>query len=154
MLSISETVVDVRRSFTLWPNNVIATPPEYFRWNPLLVIQKLCLISSSFMWVELIVLRGFAARSVGPGKYKLSEEETAYIDQAADLKLEMNLEYRFPLWGILHSAVFTDIGNIWLVNEDESRPGGRFNANTFINELAVSSGIGLRISIDPNYCPF
>jgi outer membrane protein insertion porin family len=24
-----------------------------------------------------------------------------------------------------------------------------FNANTFINELAVSSGIGLRISIDP-----
>jgi outer membrane protein insertion porin family len=142
------TVVDVRRSFTLWPNNVIATRLNISGGIPYGNSEIMPYIKQFYVG-GANSLRGFAARSVGPGTYKLSEEETAYIDQAADLKLEMNLEYRFPLWGILHSAVFTDIGNIWLVNEDESRPGGRFNANTFINELAVSSGIGLRISIDP-----
>ena len=32
----------------------------------------------------------------------------------------------------------------WLVNNDENRPGGRFDFNTFYSELAVGAGYGLR----------
>jgi outer membrane protein assembly factor BamA len=94
-------------------------------------------------------LRGFQARSVGPGAYIDNSEDAAYFDQAGDIKVEANVEYRFPVWGVLRSAIFTDVGNIWLVNADESRPGGKFNSRDFLNELAVSSGLGLRLDINP-----
>jgi len=40
-----------------------------------------------------------------------------------------------------------DAGNIWLVNEDEQRPGGKFDINEFYNELAVGTGLGLRMDL-------
>ena len=51
---------------------------------------------------------------------------------------------------ILEGAVFIDAGNIWLYNKDTStihpRPGAQFTKN-FLNELAVGTGIGLRINL-------
>ena len=64
------------------------------------------------------------------------------------MKLEGNLEYRFGISRILKGAVFLEAGNIWLVNEDENRPGSKFEFNSFYNQLAVGSGVGLRFDFN------
>jgi len=90
-------------------------------------------------------IRAFIARALGPGTYKPPEGEgDLYIDQAGDIKLETNLEYRFDIYRFMKGALFADAGNIWLVNEDPQRAGGKFNLNTFYREIAVGSGFGLR----------
>jgi outer membrane protein assembly factor BamA len=45
----------------------------------------------------------------------------------------------------LKGALFVDAGNIWLWNDiGEQRPGSEFNKDTFLTELAVGTGFGLR----------
>ena len=88
-------------------------------------------------------LRGFTARYVGPGSYH-SDDQSGYIDQSGDIKLESNLEFRFDMSKLLKGALFLETGNIWLTNEDENRPGSKFDKNTFYKELAVGTGFGLR----------
>jgi outer membrane protein assembly factor BamA len=88
-------------------------------------------------------LRGFTARYVGPGSYH-SSDQSGYIDQSGDLKLESNLEYRFDMSKVLKGALFLETGNIWLVNEDVNRSGAKFRLNTFHDQLAVSTGFGIR----------
>jgi outer membrane protein assembly factor BamA len=90
-------------------------------------------------------LRSFLARSVGPGSEVPPE---GYNDLTGDIRLEGNLEYRFTLSGKLKSALFVDAGNIWLFNEDPSRPNGTFRRDTFLDEIAISSGWGLRWDFD------
>ncbi len=93
-------------------------------------------------------VRAFRARTVGPGTYSPPDTlSTLYVDQAGDIKIETSLEYRFPIYGYLKGAFFVDAGNIWLVNKDEQRPGGKFDAKDFYKELAVGTGLGLRIDI-------
>jgi len=86
-------------------------------------------------------LRSFIARSVGPGSEIPPE---GYNDLTGDIRLEGNLEYRFDVYGNLKGALFMDAGNIWLTKEDSSRPNGTFHLNTFLNQIAISSGWGLR----------
>jgi outer membrane protein assembly factor BamA len=88
-------------------------------------------------------LRGFTARYLGPGSYH-SEDNSGYIDQSGDIKLESNLEFRFDMSKLLKGALFLETGNIWLVNEDENRPGSQFDKNTFYRQLAVDTGFGFR----------
>ena len=92
-------------------------------------------------------VRAFQVRSLGPGTYKPADEDRRrfLVDQAGDLKLEGNLEYRFPIYGIFKGALFTDAGNIWIWRKDDNKPGGTFETSDFISELAVGSGAGLRI---------
>ncbi len=94
-------------------------------------------------------LRAFPARSVGPGTYDVREnipgDSTLFIDQRGDLKLEGNVEYRFDIIKSLKGALFLDAGNIWLWKEDTSRPGSVFKTNEFLDQLAVGTGIGLRM---------
>jgi outer membrane protein assembly factor BamA len=92
-------------------------------------------------------LRGFTARSLGPGSYK-PEEYNGIIDQTGDIKLEVNSEYRFPLSKIMHGALFFEAGNVWLLNEDINRPGAKFNFDTFTDQFAFCSGLGLRFDFD------
>ena len=90
-------------------------------------------------------IRAFIARSLGPGTYNSSDSlNNTYIDQAGDIKLETNIEYRFDIYKYFKGAVFADAGNIWLVNDDPQRPGGKFNMNTFYKEIAVGAGYGFR----------
>lgn len=90
-------------------------------------------------------VRAFRARTVGPGTYAPPDSvSNLYVDQSGDIKIEASLEYRFPIYGYFKGALFVDAGNIWLVNEDAQRPGGKFNFKTFTKELAVGSGLGLR----------
>ena len=90
-------------------------------------------------------LRSFIARSVGPGSEMPPE---GYNDLTGDIRLEGNLEYRFDVAGDLKGALFIDAGNIWLFKEDTSRPNGTFRFNTFLDEIAISSGWGLRWDFD------
>ncbi|BDD12158.1 membrane protein (plasmid) [Fulvitalea axinellae] len=91
-------------------------------------------------------LRGFRTRTVGPGSYQPPDSTaTTFFGQGGDIKLEGNIEYRFPIAGIFKGAVFVDAGNIWLANNDPDRPGGKFSADKFYKEIAVSSGAGLRL---------
>ena len=95
-------------------------------------------------------VRAFAARGIGPGTYRpVSDQESrnSFYDQVGDIRLEGNLEYRQDLVPYLKGAVFVDAGNIWLANDDPSRPGGKFSAGTFLSQLAVGAGVGLRVDV-------
>jgi outer membrane protein assembly factor BamA len=76
-----------------------------------------------------------------------------------NLRLEANVEYRFPLYQILKGAVFMDAGNVWNTEnnyaEIEGDPTeqqelllekGVFEQD-FISELGIGAGVGLRIDI-------
>ena len=89
-------------------------------------------------------LRAFPARSVGPGHYHDSESFFQFYDQAGTFKLEMNLEYRFPIIGFLKGALFVDAGNVWLLSEDTYRPGAKITTRSFFKDIALGTGIGLR----------
>jgi outer membrane protein assembly factor BamA len=99
-------------------------------------------------------IRAFKARTVGPGTYYAPDDpktESGFTaDQSGDIKLEMNVEYRKRLIGILHGAVFADAGNIWLINNDldpEARKEGALFNNHFMRELLVGAGAGLRLDL-------
>jgi len=49
----------------------------------------------------------------------------------------------------LKGALFTDVGNIWNLRSDPSKPGAVFRLNHLYQQLAVGSGFGLRL--DFNY---
>ena len=93
-------------------------------------------------------VRAFTIRSIGPGHYTTEKTKYSYMDQTGDIKLEANIEYRFPLFGSLQGAVFLDAGNVWLLREDEKRPGGKFKLSRFFNDLAVGTGAGLRYDLE------
>ncbi|MEJ7914262.1 MAG: BamA/TamA family outer membrane protein, partial [Chitinophagaceae bacterium] len=88
-------------------------------------------------------LRAFRSRAVGPGTFKQAPGSSFFADQTGDLKLEFNTEYRPHISGPLYGAVFLDAGNIWLKNEDPSRPGSKFTKD-FFKQLAVGAGAGIR----------
>ena len=90
-------------------------------------------------------LRSFLARSIGPGGEIPPE---GFNDLTGDIRLEFNFEYRFTISGKLKGALFTDTGNIWLWNFDETRPAGNFKWDTWVDQLAISSGWGLRWDFD------
>lgn len=95
-------------------------------------------------------IRAFPARTVGPGTFNFRTDSTLgqFVDQRGDIKLEGNIEYRFEIVGILDGAVFADAGNIWLWRKDESRPGGEFDHDTFLQQLAVGTGVGVRFDFN------
>ncbi|WBL20927.1 translocation and assembly module lipoprotein TamL [Zunongwangia sp. HRR-M8] len=103
-------------------------------------------------------VRAFRTRQLGPGTYNPSDEEennpddpnaidTDYFDRAGNIRLEANIEYRFPLIPpYVNGAVFADAGNVWTSKSDENLPGGRFSSN-FTNELGIGTGVGVRVDI-------
>ena len=93
-------------------------------------------------------VRAFRIRGLGPGSYQPTDESSynAYFDRAGDIRLEANLEYRFPLFNYVNGAIFTDAGNVWLLRENDALPGGKFSSS-FANELGIGSGVGVRVDI-------
>lgn len=93
-------------------------------------------------------IRAWTVRSLGPGSYRPPEElRNGYFDQTGTFKLEANAEFRFPIISVLHGAVFVDAGNIWLLKNDPQRPGGQLKGKTFGNDIALGTGVGLRVDI-------
>lgn len=93
-------------------------------------------------------VRAFTVRSIGPGSYRVpSDMVNGYFDQTGTFKFEFNVEYRFPIIGPLHGAVFFDSGNVWLLKNDPQRPGGLLQGKSFLRDLATGTGTGLRVDI-------
>ncbi|HUH47274.1 MAG TPA: BamA/TamA family outer membrane protein, partial [Arenibacter sp.] len=92
-------------------------------------------------------VRAFRIRSLGPGSYSSGADDSgSFFDQSGDIRLEANLEYRFPIYSFFKGAVFADAGNVWLTRENTALPGGKFTSD-FMNELGIGMGAGLRIDI-------
>ena len=93
-------------------------------------------------------IRAFTVRSIGPGSYNAPPgQPDDYFDRTGTFKFEANVEYRFPIAGILHGALFVDTGNVWLLKNDPMRPGGTLRAKSFLRDLALGTGLGLRVDI-------
>ena len=93
-------------------------------------------------------IRAWTVRDLGPGSYRPPREiRNGYFDQTGTFKFEINTEYRFPIVGPLHGALFIDAGNVWLLKKDPLRPGGELKASTFLKEIALGTGVGLRFDI-------
>ena len=93
-------------------------------------------------------IRAWTARELGPGSYRApADQRNGYFDQTGTFKFELNTEYRFPIVGPLHGAVFIDAGNVWLLKKDPLRPGGELKASTFLKDIALGTGVGLRFDI-------
>lgn len=92
-------------------------------------------------------VRAFKTRSLGPGTYVPEDTGSdSYFDQTGNLRLEANIEYRFPIYSFFKGAVFADAGNVWNTKSIEELPGGKFTGN-FLNELGIGAGAGLRVDI-------
>lgn len=97
-------------------------------------------------------VRAFNIRSLGPGTYNdnsASESVAAFFDKTGNIRLEANLEYRFPLFSFFKGALFADAGNVWnsVSNTDfGSNEQDKFSSN-FLNELGMGAGFGLRVDV-------
>lgn len=90
-------------------------------------------------------MRGWNYRSLGPGSFQDTYQDN--FEKMGDLILEANLEYRFPVYKWFKGAVFTDIGNIWLLYASSNFPGSKFEFKDFYKEFAVDAGLGLRLDL-------
>lgn len=90
-------------------------------------------------------LRAWQIRRLGPGAYSpLGEYD---FDRVGDISIVANLEERFPLIGPLEGALFVDMGNVWTTHKTEAYPDGEFNFDRFARQLAVGTGLALRLKI-------
>ncbi len=83
--------------------------------------------------------RAWNPYSLGPGK----TDETNDFNEA-NLKLALNLEYRFPVVGDIKGAIFADAGNIWNVLDSEDDPDKTFNGIESLADIALGTGFGIR----------
>lgn len=92
-------------------------------------------------------IRGWQMGSLGPGRYHSDTTKNTF-DQTGDMQLQLNLEYRFPIYKYFRSALFIDMGNVWLLHGTPELPGGTFELKYFIPDIAIDMGIGIRADFD------
>jgi outer membrane protein assembly factor BamA len=92
-------------------------------------------------------MRGWAVRTLGPGTVPYVKQN--YPAQRGDVKLEANVEFRFPVMRQVGGALFFDAGNIWLMRSrpDEYPDEAVFRIGRFARQLGLDGGIGARIDI-------
>lgn len=83
--------------------------------------------------------RAWNAYELGPG----STDNINDFNEA-NLKLALNLEYRFPIAGDVKGALFADAGNIWNVFDNETNPDAIFSGFSSLGDIALGTGLGLR----------
>lgn len=85
-------------------------------------------------------LRGWQAYYRPTGM--LSQNDTLYT---GGVKLTSSIEYRFNIIKKFKGAIFVDAGNIWELQNNNSKYAlANFSVNTFIDQIAVDVGYGLR----------
>lgn len=92
-------------------------------------------------------IRAFSINSLGPGTHFQDTDVNSFLQLGGDIKVEMNAEYRFDIYKFLKGATFIDAGNVWLQKSNPSRIGTPFLFTSFMNELAVGTGVGLRLDL-------
>jgi outer membrane protein insertion porin family len=99
-------------------------------------------------------MRAWGLRQLGLGSSILSDtSKSQYTDRFGDLAIEMNIEYRFPLFNTssfkISSALFADAGNIWSLKPNAANPNGNIDISRLEKDIALGIGTGLRL--DFNY---
>lgn len=106
-------------------------------------------------------LRGWTARSVGPGSSPM-DSTFSIPNQTGDMRLEANIEYRFPLFSIFYGAVFVDWGNVWNIDrtgrnhqsmagstEDQDAEAlSYFSIRNMFRTSALDWGAGIRLDLN------
>ena len=92
-------------------------------------------------------IRGWQARTLGPGTFRGQGSSLVYDKQAGDIRLDLNLEYRYKVLSFLELAAFLDAGNIWTIRDYEEQPGGVFLFDEFYKQIAWSYGVGVRFDL-------
>ncbi|WP_374191830.1 translocation and assembly module lipoprotein TamL [Spirosoma foliorum] len=106
-------------------------------------------------------IRAWLPRRLGPGSEwpqtvggkpvfsSPDEQQFLYIiEKPGDMIIEGSAELRgrlFHLGADVNGAIFVDAGNVWNIRYNEKRPGTTFGFDTFIPQIAVGTGVGLRI---------
>ncbi len=83
-------------------------------------------------------MRGWQARTLGPGS-KTADGSFIIPSQTGDLKLEIDLEYRFPIVWKLEGAIFAEAGNVWYIADLDK---------DFLSTVAGDWGLGLRVNLN------
>ncbi|MBO4465140.1 MAG: BamA/TamA family outer membrane protein [Bacteroidales bacterium] len=81
-------------------------------------------------------MRGWQTRSLGPGAAAL-DKTFSIPSQTGDMKLEADIEYRFPIVWMLEGALFAEAGNIW-----DTHSGVDLGA------IAADYGLGIRLNMN------
>jgi len=93
-------------------------------------------------------IRAWRPRRLGPGSYTPIDTVTNLVsydfEQQGEILIEGSIELRKNLIGFIDYAIFADFGNIWTIDRDPARPGAKFEFKSFLQEIAVGSGVGLR----------
>ncbi|MEM7105888.1 MAG: BamA/TamA family outer membrane protein [Bacteroidota bacterium] len=92
-------------------------------------------------------MRAWRLRELGPGGYidtLTQNDPTIQFYQAADFKLEANIEYRFDIISVVEGAIFLDAGNIWTLKEDNRGIEAKLTKD-FYRQIALGTGFGLRL---------
>ncbi len=92
-------------------------------------------------------LRGFRPRAVGPGIFSPGDSRVLFQDGGGDVKLEANTELRPKFNNFLQGALFLDAGNVWMFKDESTYGIGSKFSKDFINQVAVSAGVGLRLDL-------
>ncbi len=81
-------------------------------------------------------VRAFTVRSIGPGSYRAPADQiNGYFDQTGTFTFIANTEYRFPILGPLHGAVFLDAGNVWTLKMSLPAPADNCGPKLFLKIL-------------------
>jgi outer membrane protein assembly factor BamA len=92
-------------------------------------------------------IRAFQINSVGPGTFYQDTGRRGFLQMGGDVKLEANAEYRFGIYSFFKGALFVDAGNVWLLKSNPANTGSPFMFSKFMNQMAVGTGVGLRIDV-------
>lgn len=121
--------------------------------------MEFLIFEKSFYGGGMSGVRAWQARTLGPGAYNREVLPDSLrlslrnLDQLGEVRIEGNLEYRFKIMNNLmgaklKGATFIDVGNIWRLRENDINPGGKFSGKTFLGEMAIGTGFGLRFDVD------
>lgn len=93
-------------------------------------------------------VRGWSESTLGPGVYDTPDSliiRTRDYNKVGDIKLDLSMEYRAKMFWVLEGAAFLDAGNIWTIRNYKEQEGGVFDPTTFLKQLAIAYGAGLRL---------
>lgn len=159
-----KTSVELKNKFNLTDKTCIATR-IFAGANIPLGNSQFAPLSEAYYAGGPNSLRAAAPYSYGPGNFHSTKYNQNFF-HAGDVKLEGNLELRFPIYWKLFGAAFVDAGNVWnwsntwdLVQKTElsdiaAKLGvteqlhdGILNPD-FARQIALGTGAGLRLDLD------
>ncbi|MBO7169462.1 MAG: BamA/TamA family outer membrane protein, partial [Rikenellaceae bacterium] len=92
-------------------------------------------------------MRGWPVRTLGPGSTP-APTDVLYPSQLGNMRLEANLEFRFPMSNMVDGALFFDLGNIWNVGGGNYGEESRFHIDSFYKQLGFNTGLGIRFDLN------